>query len=91
MTDVTLRASMDVSNPSVVLPGDIVDARRQGKHPLKLGPGLLQLSSISESTGEDPIVATRPGLLKNSDGKNWWIEVNQRRVTKQCHRVVSIM
>lgn len=70
----------NISNAGVVLPGDTVDAHKQGKRPLKLGPGLLQLSSISEANGEDPIVATRPGLLKNSDGKNWWIETNQRRV-----------
>ncbi|KAF8333432.1 uncharacterized protein EI90DRAFT_3280372 [Cantharellus anzutake] len=67
------------SNATVVLPGDIIDAHSEGKKSLKLGPGLLQVSSVSASRGQDPIVATRPGLLKTSEGKNWWIEVNQRR------------
>ncbi|KAF9508341.1 hypothetical protein BS47DRAFT_1302998 [Hydnum rufescens UP504] len=67
---------------SVVLPGDIVLARPNAHSALKLGPGLLQISSpLSLSSGDDPIIATRPGLLKNIGGKQWWVERNLVRYT----------
>jgi exosome complex component RRP40 len=57
---------------SIVLPGEQVPAQHVN---LKLGPGLLQLSS------EGSIVATKAGALNHSTNKSkWWIESNSRRV-----------
>ena len=64
---------------STVLPGDQIPARHVN---LKLGPGLLQLSTIaSNKTTESTVIATRAGTLNHSaNGSKWWIETNSRRV-----------
>ncbi|KAI0333779.1 exosome complex exonuclease RRP40 [Cubamyces sp. BRFM 1775] len=59
---------------SLVLPGEQVPAQHVN---LKLGPGLLQLSTVN---GQAAIVSTRAGEVKHSaNGKKWWIEGNSRR------------
>ena len=64
-----------------VLPGDVVPARIDAQKNLKLGPGLLQVSSGTLSSVQDPIIATRAGTLNSSDnGKRWWVEKNTLRV-----------
>jgi Exosome complex exonuclease Rrp40 N-terminal domain len=78
-----------IHNMDVVLPGDIVLARPNAHSTLKLGPGLLQISSPSSlSSGDDPIIATRPGLLKNIGGKQWWVERNLVRVSVSVSRSI---
>ena len=64
-----------------VLPGDQIPARHVN---LKLGPGLLQLSTVaSNKTTESTVIATRAGTLNHStNGSKWWIETNSRRVRK---------
>ena len=64
---------------STVLPGDQIPARHVN---LKLGPGLLQLSTAaSNKTTESTVIATRAGTLNHSpNGSKWWIETNSRRV-----------
>ncbi|PPR00453.1 hypothetical protein CVT24_004514 [Panaeolus cyanescens] len=59
------------STTTTVFPGDDIPAQHVN---LKLGPGLLQLSSGSS------IIATRAGSLNHSANKSkWWIENNSRR------------
>ncbi|PCH40229.1 hypothetical protein WOLCODRAFT_68769 [Wolfiporia cocos MD-104 SS10] len=59
---------------TLVLPGEQVPAQHVN---LKLGPGLLQLSSAN---GDSAIVATRAGDLNHSANRSkWWIESNSRR------------
>ncbi|KAI0632027.1 exosome complex exonuclease RRP40 [Trametes polyzona] len=59
---------------SLVLPGEQVSAQHVN---LKLGPGLLQLSSAD---GRPAIVSTRAGEVKHSANRSkWWIEGNSRR------------
>lgn len=66
---------------SFVLPGDVIPARTDSQKGLKLGPGLLQVSSGALSPVQDPIIATRAGILNSSDdGKRWWVEKNTLRV-----------
>ncbi|KAF8319753.1 exosome complex exonuclease RRP40 [Clavulina sp. PMI_390] len=64
-----------------VLPGDQVPARAEKQKSLKLGPGLVQTSSgSSPSSSNDPIIATRSGILNSSEnGKRWWVEKNTTR------------
>lgn len=58
-----------------VLPGENVPAQHVN---LKLGPGLLQLST---SDGTGPIISSRAGVLNHSANRSkWWIESNSRRV-----------
>jgi len=63
---------------STVLPGDQIPARHVN---LKLGPGLLQISTVaSNKTTESTVIATRAGTLNHStNGSKWWIETNSRR------------
>lgn len=66
-----------------VLPGDLVPARTDAKGGLKLGPGLLQVSSGGSFSPADPVIATRPGVLNSTDdGKRWWVEKNTLRVRR---------
>jgi len=62
---------------ATILPGELVEP---GQHVnLKLGPGLLQLSSPQ---GLGSIISTRAGVLNHSaNGKKWWVESNSRRVS----------
>ena len=70
-----------VMTSTFVLPGDVVPARADGLKSLKLGPGLLQVSSGALPSAQDPIIATRAGTLNSGDnGKRWWIEKNVLRV-----------
>ncbi|KAH9941059.1 exosome complex exonuclease RRP40 [Amylocystis lapponica] len=58
----------------LVLPGEHIPAQHVN---LKLGPGLLQLSSVEEGLS---IISTRPGDLTHSTNRSkWWIESNSRR------------
>jgi exosome complex component RRP40 len=79
-----------VMTSTFVLPGDVVPARADSQKSLKLGPGLLQVSSEALPSAQDPIIATRAGTLNSSDdGKRWWIEKNVLRVrslTSICAR-----
>jgi len=63
---------------STVLPGDQIPARHVN---LKLGPGLLQLSTVAgNKTAESTVIATRAGTLNHStNGSKWWIDTNSRR------------
>ncbi|KAF8827543.1 hypothetical protein HHX47_DHR4000345 [Lentinula edodes] len=64
---------------TIVLPGERAPAQHVN---LKLGPGLLQNSNASTSTGRaaPSIFATRAGTLNHSaNGSKWWIESNARR------------
>lgn len=64
-----------LSTMTSVLPGESVPAQHVN---LKLGPGLLQESSVNK---ENIIISTRAGDLKHSDNnKRWWIESNSLRV-----------
>ncbi|KAF9820707.1 hypothetical protein IEO21_01150 [Rhodonia placenta] len=59
---------------TTVLPGEHISAQHVN---LKLGPGLLQLSS---NQGESAVVSTRAGELKHSANRSrWWVEGNSRR------------
>ena len=59
-----------------VLPGERVPAQHVN---LKLGPGLLQQSSIN---GQPAVVSTRAGDVQHSKNRaRWWIEGNARRVS----------
>ena len=70
-----------VMTSTFVLPGDVVPARADSQKGIKLGPGLLQVSSGALPSAQDPIIATRAGTLNSSDnGKRWWIEKNVLRV-----------
>ena len=61
---------------STVLPGETVPAHHVN---LKLGPGLLQMSS-SKSSGSS-IISTRAGIVNHSaNNSKWWVENNSRRV-----------
>ena len=64
---------------STVLPGDQIPARHVN---LKLGPGLLQLSTVAgNKTAESTVIATRAGTLNHSTNRSkWWIDTNSRRV-----------
>jgi len=65
---------------SVVLPGEYIPAQHVN---LKLGPGLLQLSATRVSSSQQPVVATRAGILNHSTNKSkWWVEGNSRRVSR---------
>ena len=67
---------------SIVLPGEQVPAHHVN---LKLGPGLLQLSSPNP-TQTSSIIATRAGTLNHSsNGRKWWVENNSRRVSIHRH------
>ncbi|KAF7314443.1 hypothetical protein MKEN_00917100 [Mycena kentingensis (nom. inval.)] len=58
-----------------VLPGQIVPAQHVN---LKLGPGLLQTTSVGASSSS--IIATRAGTLHHSANRSkWWVENNSRR------------
>lgn len=62
----------------VVLPGEHVPAQHVN---LKLGPGLLQLSTHRVSPNGQPIISTRAGQLHHSaNNSRWWVEGNARRV-----------
>ena len=64
---------------SVVLPGDHVPAQHVN---LKLGPGLLQVSSVTSQGTDSTVVATRAGQLNYSANRSkWWVEGNSRRVS----------
>lgn len=56
---------------NIVLPGDII-----GKIPLdkkiRIGPGLIQI--------QEDMVATKCGILRNSQKNYYWIENKQKRV-----------
>ncbi|KAI0688894.1 exosome complex exonuclease RRP40 [Earliella scabrosa] len=57
-----------------ILPGERVPAQHVN---LKLGPGLLQQSSIN---GQPTVVSTRAGDVQHSKNRaRWWIEGNARR------------
>jgi len=63
-----------VAAMTLVLPGENVPAQHVN---LKLGPGLLQVSSVGEGSS---IVSTRAGDLNHSANRSkWWIESNSRR------------
>ncbi|PFH53401.1 hypothetical protein AMATHDRAFT_45664 [Amanita thiersii Skay4041] len=78
---------------SIIFPGESAPANHVN---LKLGPGLLQVSSIfnDASDGETPrkrpvIIATKAGELKHSvKGSQWWIESNSRRYVPVLHESV---
>ncbi|KAF8517344.1 exosome complex exonuclease RRP40 [Gautieria morchelliformis] len=58
----------------LVLPGDVIP--NTSKSSLKLGPGLLQLSSTSSKH----VISTRAGLLnQTANGSSFWVESNSRR------------
>ncbi|KIJ64530.1 hypothetical protein HYDPIDRAFT_89965 [Hydnomerulius pinastri MD-312] len=65
---------------SIVLPGERVPAQHVN---LKLGPGLLQLSSLQgpvKGSNSQLIASTRAGTLNHSTNKSkWWVEGNSRR------------
>ncbi|KAF8158207.1 exosome complex exonuclease RRP40 [Crassisporium funariophilum] len=62
---------------STSLPGDRIPAHHVN---LKLGPGLLQLSTIASNKTESTVIATRAGVVNHSaNGSKWWIEGNSRR------------
>ncbi|KIK90707.1 hypothetical protein PAXRUDRAFT_831468 [Paxillus rubicundulus Ve08.2h10] len=65
---------------SIVLPGEYVPAQHVN---LKLGPGLLQLTTPHASAaglGSQPVVSIRAGALNHSANKSrWWVEGNSRR------------
>jgi len=59
---------------STVLPGEPVPAQHVN---LKLGPGLLQISS---SQSQSSIISTRAGTVNHSaNNSKWWVESNSRR------------
>ncbi|KAI0769042.1 exosome complex exonuclease RRP40 [Trametes elegans] len=59
---------------SLVLPGEQVPAQHVN---LKLGPGLLQLST---GNGQPVVISTRAGeVMRTAKGNRWWIEGNSRR------------
>ncbi|KAF9013330.1 exosome complex exonuclease RRP40 [Cyathus striatus] len=61
---------------TTVLPGESVSAQHVN---LKLGPGLLQLSTNTTDAGST-IVSTRAGDLQHSANRSkWWVENNSRR------------
>jgi exosome complex component RRP40 len=72
---------------STVLPGELVPAEHVN---LKLGPGLLQLSTAQ---GPSRVISTRAGTLNHSaNNRDWWVECNARRVSSysyissgECH------
>ncbi|KXN88109.1 Exosome complex component rrp40 [Leucoagaricus sp. SymC.cos] len=60
---------------TTIVPGEKVDAQHVN---LKLGPGLLQITSHGSSGST--IISTRTGILNHSaNGSKWWIESNSRR------------
>ncbi|KAF9242525.1 hypothetical protein BU15DRAFT_43817 [Melanogaster broomeanus] len=65
---------------SIVLPGEYIPAQHVN---LKLGPGLLQLSTHQASAkgrSSQSIISTRAGALNYSANKSkWWVEGNSRR------------
>ncbi|KAF9221676.1 hypothetical protein BS17DRAFT_785168 [Gyrodon lividus] len=65
---------------SIILPGEYVPAQHVN---LKLGPGLLQLSTPQASVkgiSSQPIISIRAGALNHSATKSkWWVEGNSRR------------
>ncbi|KZS97362.1 hypothetical protein SISNIDRAFT_406449 [Sistotremastrum niveocremeum HHB9708] len=77
-----------MSLPSAVLPGDLVPVQHAK---LKLGPGLIQLSSSassssaqagssSESSSANALLSTKAGSLHhNPQMTKWWIESNAKR------------
>lgn len=63
---------------SIILPGEQVQAQHVN---LKLGPGLLQISTVNDNIPGSSIIATRAGVLNHSlNGSKWWVEANSRRV-----------
>lgn len=61
---------------SYVLPGEFVPAQHVN---LKLGPGLLQVSDVKQTS---TIISTKAGELRHAPNKKlWWIESNSRRVS----------
>lgn len=61
---------------TAILPGENVPAQHVN---LKLGPGLLQQTSVG---GSSAIVSTRAGEVQHSTNRSrWWIEGNSRRVS----------
>ena len=67
---------------SSVLPGEQIPAQHVN---LKLGPGLLQQSSVN---GQLVVVSTRGGDVQHSANRSrWWIEGNSRRVSVTVHRM----
>lgn len=75
---------------TLALPGETVSAL----HPnLKLGPGLLQETTLSLET-PNSILTTRAGSLHHSkNGAKWWVEGNSRRVgdVNACAPDIMIM
>jgi exosome complex component RRP40 len=68
-----------------VLPGEFVPAKHVN---LKLGPGLIQVSSVGHQAA---VVSTKAGELKHSaNNKQWWIEGNSRRV-RSAHDIVRVL
>ncbi|KAH9480586.1 Exosome complex component rrp40 [Psilocybe cubensis] len=71
---------------SVVFPGDYVPAQHVN---LKLGPGLLQTSSIKSENTDSNVIATRAGILNHSANRSkWWIESNSRRYVPAAQELV---
>lgn len=59
-----------------VLPGEYIPAQHVN---LKLGPGLLQQSTVNESPC---VISTRAGDLQHTTNRSkWWIDSNSRRVS----------
>ncbi|KAJ8700078.1 exosome non-catalytic core subunit rrp40, variant 3 [Pleurotus ostreatus] len=79
---------------SIILPGEHVPARHVN---LKLGPGLLQLSSPDKRRGIADeglgIISTKAGTLHHSTNQSkWWIENNSRRyVPAQQESVIGVI
>lgn len=84
------QVAVSITAMSVVLPGDVVPARRNTHSALKLGPGLLQISSPAVPSGDGPIIATRPGLLMNTGGKQWWVQRNLVRASLSISRSICL-
>ena len=64
------------SYPQFILPGEVLSTVLD--QPLKLGPGLRQVSSTSEET---IIKATQAGLLHRTKQREFYIDYNSHRVS----------
>ncbi|PPQ92828.1 hypothetical protein CVT25_004316 [Psilocybe cyanescens] len=71
---------------STVFPGDHIHAQHVN---LKLGPGLLQTSSVNSQNASSSVIATRAGALNHSaNNSKWWIESNSRRYVPATQELV---
>lgn len=68
-------ASSEVRQSHFILPGELLSTVIS--HPIKLGPGLRHITSIS---GETLIKATQAGLLHRTKQSEFYIDYNSRRV-----------